>query len=698
MEISQYLSVFMDECREHLQTLNQSLLDLEHNPDDHTILDRIFRAAHTLKGASATMGFVKMANLTHNLEDVLSKLRSKELKVSTDIINVLFDTIDLLETLAQNIGSGQEGDVDVADVLQELKQYADGDSKADEEIKKTGIALEYTDSEIADVEKALTDDPEKKIYHIQVTLADDCVLKGARVYMILRETERLGVVFKGVPSIPDLEAENFDLKFVIVLLSKATAEDIHRGVYNINEVSDVFIDQKKFEEIKALQKDAVVTTETPVAEPPKAEESPQPEIQPSSVSVEEKPDKVEKAPTKAMPEAVERVTNKVVNTSSGSQTVRVDIHKLDELMNLVGELVINRSRLESISTGLNSRELEEIVEQVGRLTLDLRDSVLKARMIPIEAIFSRFPRLVRDLSKELGKEINLEIFGGETELDRTVIDEIGEPMLHIIRNAIDHGVESVEERLKANKPKNGRIVIRAFQEGSNVIISVTDDGRGFNIERVKEKAVQKGLVNKEALEGMNDEQILAFTLMPGFSTAEKITDISGRGVGMDVVKTKVDELGGVITISSKYGEGSSITVKLPLTMMIIQTLLIQLGEEIYAIPSNYIQQIISIDRKEVKMIRTQEVFELHGELTPLIRLQELLDTPNAINTEIDEVDIVILKIGEQIIGCAVDKILPQRDVVIKSLGGYLGSIKGVAGATILGDGRVALILDIRSVA
>ncbi|TCL66565.1 two-component system chemotaxis sensor kinase CheA [Hydrogenispora ethanolica] len=647
MEISQYLSVFMDECQEHLLTLNQSLLELEHNPDSSGILDKIFRAAHTLKGASATMGFNKMADLTHAMEDVLSKLRAKEMSLTADMMNTLFEAVDLLEILTNKIGEGKEEDIEISGVVQELRHFVTADTAVVKVERRQKLQLRYLEAEKEQIAAAM--DQGAKLYHVDVTLADDCLLKGARVFMVLREIEKKGTVIRSIPTVKELEDENFELRFIIGCVSAATAGEIHKAVYNISDVANVEVEEVPLDEIQL---------------------------------------------EKRVQDAADHDKTKI----SSNPTVRVEIRKLDDLMNLVAELVINRSRLESLGSTLRSKELNEVVEQVGRLTLDLRDSVLKARMVPVETVFSRFPRLVRDLSKELGKQIELEIFGGETELDRTVIDEIGDPLVHIIRNAIDHGIEGIEQRRATGKPEQGKITLNAYQEGNNVIITVTDDGRGFDPKRVREKALRLGLVSPEILSEMPDEQILDFTFLPGFSTADKVTDVSGRGVGMDVVKTKVDSLGGLVHIESELGEGSRIVIRLPLTLAIIQTLMVQLGKEIYAIPSSYIDQITSLNRTDIKRVRKQEVFMLRGEVIPLIRLQDVLEIPDAKNSYFDELDVVVLKVGERLIGCVVDGLLRQQDVVIKSLGGFLGAIKGIAGATILGDGRVALILDIRAVA
>jgi two-component system chemotaxis sensor kinase CheA len=677
MDVSKYFSVFMDECHEHLQLLNQGLLELENNPDDSVIF-RIFRSAHTLKGASATMGFNKMAKLTHVMEDLLSKLRSKEQEVNSEIISVLFEAVDTLEILANKIADGKEEDIDISGVTQALNLHILGEvikpaynapnktaaqtehdpdhapqpltaaQKAAAERRTVNLQIRYVDSEREQIAKAVADG--MKIYHVDVSLVENCLLKSARVFMVVKEVEKNGVVVRSNPQMKNLEDEHFDLRFNLGVLSTATAAELTKGIMSIGDVEDVKIEEYTMENLP-IEKRVVQT---------------------------------------------DGLASRLTFTSA--PTVRVDIRKLDDLMNLVGELVISRSRLEVLGVELGSKQLNEVVEQVGRLTLDLQDNVLKARMVPVETVFSRFPRLIRDLSKELGKEIELEIYGGETELDRTLIDEIGDPLVHIIRNSVDHGIETPEERLKANKPMKGKIVLRAYQEGNIVVINVSDDGKGFNVEKVKEKALKLGLVEKEALEQMRNEQIFELTFLPGFSTAEKVTDVSGRGVGMDVVKTKVESLGGMVKINSEYGKGSTLEIHLPLTLAIIQTLMVQLGNEIYAIPSGYVEQIISLTESEVRLVRNQEMFMLRGSIIPLLRLQNILGTPDAKNMELEELDVVVLKIGERLVGCVVDALLRQQDVVIKSLGKYLGTIKGIAGATILGDGRVALIIDIRAVA
>jgi two-component system, chemotaxis family, sensor kinase CheA len=647
MEVSQYLSVFIDESQEHLLTLNQSLLELEHDPDNSMILDKIFRAAHTLKGAAATMGFNKMSNLTHAMEDVLSKLRSKELQLNSEIVNSLFESVDLLEILSNKIGEGIEEDIEITGVVQGLRRFVTGDIVQPQNERRQNLQLRFLEAEKAQIVSAI--EAGSKLYHVHVTLVENCLLKGARVFMVLRDIEKLGTIIRSTPTVKELEDENFGLQFIVGVVSTKSVDDFMKTLTNIMDVEKVFVEEPKLDQM--LIEKRILDT----AEHDKGKVSPQ-------------------------------------------QTVRVEIKKLDDLMNLVAELVISRSRLESLGTTIGSRDLNEVVEQVGRLTLDLRDSVLKARMVPVDTVFSRFPRLVRDLSRELGKEVELEIHGAETELDRTVIDEIGDPLVHVIRNAVDHGIETLEERERNHKSPKGKVVLNAYQEGNNVIITIKDDGKGFDIRKVKEKALKAGLLSVEAINEMRDQDILEVTFLPGFSTADVVTNVSGRGVGMDVVKSKVDSLGGFVSIESVFGEGSLITIRLPLTLAIIQTLMIQLGKEIYAIPSGYVEQIVSLKPNEIRRINKQEVLMLRGEVVPLIRLQDALGTPDAINHQLDDLDVVILKTGDRLTGCIVDSLLRQQDVVIKSLGGYLGSIKGIAGATILGDGKVALILDVRAVA
>lgn len=677
MDTSQYLNVFMDECQEHLQILNQSLLDLEKDPENTELLHSIFRSAHTLKGASATMGFNKMASVTHAMEDVLGLLRKQELQITPEITNLLFDALDLLEALANGITEGREEDIEVAGVLQRLKKYSqqteEKTATPDSRDRRKNLQLRYMPDEKESITNLLENG--SFLYHLDIQLKKDCLLKGARAFMILRELESVGTIVRTIPTAKELEDEEFDLEFIIGLCSKEPIEKIVKLIKRVTDVKDVKSENVKAEEILIERRES---------KPEPVEDFTQEE---SSAETGQKKTNASMKSSSAVP-----VTPNIY------PTVRVDIRKLDTLMNLIAELVINRSQIEQLSSELNNQRLEETVEHLNRLTIDLRDQVLKTRMVSIDQVFSRFPRLVRDLSKGTNKEVELRLSGVDTELDRTVIDEIGDPLVHIIRNCVDHGIEKPEEREAAGKPRTGVVSLDAYQTGNSVIITVADDGKGMNPEKIAESALEKGFLTKDAISDLSDQDKINLIFLPGFSTAKEVSDVSGRGVGMDAVKNKITSLGGVINISTEPGQGTKFIIQLPLTLAIIQTLMIQLGEEVYAIPTSFVDQTISVNSKDIKILRHQEVTLLRGEVIPLLRLQDYLGIQNAKNSNLDELDVVVFKTGEKRVGCVVDSLLRQQDVVIKSLGSFLGEIPGIAGATILGDGRVALILDLRDVA
>ena len=677
MDTSQYLNVFMDECQEHLQILNQSLLDLEKDPENTELLHAIFRSAHTLKGASATMGFNKMANVTHAMEDVLGLLRKQELQITPEITNLLFDALDLLEALANGITEGREEDIEVAGVLQRLKKYSQQSEEKtatpDSNDRRKNLQLRY----MADEKESITNLLEEGsfLYHLDIQLKKDCLLKGARAFMILRELESIGTIVRTIPTAKELEDEEFDLEFIIGLCSKEPIDKIVKLIKRVTDVKDVKSENVKAEEILIERRES---------KPEPVEDLTQQESVAGT------------APKKR--DSTKKSSSVVPVAPNIYPTVRVDIRKLDTLMNLIAELVINRSQIEQLSSELKNQRLEETVEHLNRLTIDLRDQVLKTRMVSIDQVFSRFPRLVRDLAKGTNKEVELQLSGVDTELDRTVIDEIGDPLVHIIRNCVDHGIEMPEEREAAGKPRTGVVSMDAYQTGNSVMITVSDDGKGMNPEKIAESALEKGFLTKDALSDLSDQDKINLIFLPGFSTAKEVSDVSGRGVGMDAVKNKISSLGGVINISTEPGQGTKFTIQLPLTLAIIQTLMIQLGEEVYAIPTSFVDQTISVNSKDIKILRHQEVTLLRGEVIPLLRLQDYLGIQDAKNSNLDELDVVVFKTGEKRVGCIVDSLLRQQDVVIKSLGGFLGEIPGIAGATILGDGRVALILDLRDVA
>jgi two-component system chemotaxis sensor kinase CheA len=660
MEMTQYLSVFMDEVQEHLHTLNSSLLALENDPTNTGLLETIFRAAHTLKGASATMGFNKMSNITHAMEDLLTRIRNGEMAVSSEIVNILFECFDLLDALAQGIASGHEEEIETAGLLTQLRMLASVGKKEvtiTARTAKRDIKPEYNRDEKALIEESIQNG--NILYHVNVKLRDDCLLKGARAFMVLNELEKHGQVVRTWPIVKDLEDENFGNRFIVGVLSVENTESVKNPVVGITDVESVNVEHIDLASLPMVQG-------------------------------EEGAKEISRGTAVIRTGAAPRVVT--------SPTVRVEIKKLDDLMNIVAELVIQRSQLEQLSEELDSKQLNEVLEHFSRLTVDLRDRVLRARMVQVESVFSRFPRLVRDLSKELGKEINLEIIGGDTELDRTVIDHIGDPLMHLIRNAVDHGIESPSDRLQMGKPQAGRLTLRAYQESNTVVIEIEDDGRGFNYERLRQKAVEGGFVSEEESRLYTDEELTELVFIPGLSTAQAVTDISGRGVGMDVVKNVIEGLGGVISIKSQYGAGTLVQVRLPLTLAIIQTMLVRAGSETYAIPTSYIEQTISIGSREIQNFRGQEVVNVRGDILPLLWLSRLVESPEPPVSESNELDAIIIKIGEHRVLLVVDQLVRQQDIVIRPLGGYLGRIQGIAGGTVLGDGQIALVLDMRVVA
>lgn len=673
MDTSQYMSMFIEESLDNLQTLNESLLELEQNPEDIDKVNEIFRVAHTIKGMAATMGFNDLAELTHKMEDVLSEFREGELKVSQDVVTVLFDCLDTLEKMVDIVQEGSDEKVDIEGIMAKLADIKENGNKKPEEkneesaatnateVKVSGsnlIGLELNEYDISVIKQA--EEKEFNAIEIKVTLSENTLLKSARAFLIVKDLEDHGEILKSVPSTQDIENEEFDLELKFVLLTKNTVDEILSLVNGISEVSKVEAALVELEEAEVAPKEAEVKEEKKEAAP---------------------------APKKEEAKAVAKKQQHKKEMKKAHQSVRVDLERIDNLMNMVSELVIYRTRLEQIVTAHKSQELNETLEQVGRTTSDLQDLVMKIRMLPLDTVFNRFPRMIRDVSVELNKEINFVIEGAETELDRTVIDEIGEPLIHLLRNAADHGIESKEERIAAGKSPVGTIKLIAYQEGTKALIKVTDDGAGINVEKVKAKAEQKGINT----EGLSDADIKNLIFAQGFSTNEVVTDLSGRGVGMDVVKTKISALGGTVDVISEEGKGSTFVIKLPLTLQIIQALLVKVGEETLAISLGFIDRVIDYKEENIKKSNGKEVIVYREDVIPLVRLNESLDIESS---KTDKKFVIIVNVGDKTIGLLVDALCGQQEIVIKPLGKTLKGLDQYIGATILGNGLVTLILDI----
>jgi two-component system chemotaxis sensor kinase CheA len=666
MDTSQYLSMFLEESMDNLQTLNESLLQLEQDPNDIDKLNEIFRVAHTIKGMAATMGFSVMAELTHKMEDVLTKFRNGELKVTQKVVTVLFQCLDTLETMVNNISEGSEEQVAIDHIIKSLEGISSGEEQ--ETVNEAMVESKEIVNETASSLKIDLNEYDMNIikqasykgynaYEIKIQLSENTLLKSARAFLIFKSLEETGEIIKSVPAAEDLESENFEFQIGLIYLTNKSSEDIKENIQSISEVDSVSI---------MVLSEGEVEDHTPKV----AAKS---EVKAAAVQVKE---------------PASRETQKETTThKKAHQSVRVDLERLDKFMNMVSELVIHRTRLEQISSNMRVTELNETLEQVARTTSDLQDLVMKIRMMPLDVVFARFPRMVRDLSVELNKEIELMVQGQDTELDRTVIDEIGEPLIHLIRNAADHGIESKEDRIASGKDPVGKIKLVAYQEGTKAVIKVEDDGHGLDVRKIKAKAERIGI----STEGMSDSDIRNLIFVQGFSTNEKVTDISGRGVGMDVVKTKISALGGTVDVISEIGKGTSFIIRLPLTLQIIQALLVKVGTETMAISLGYIDRVIDYKDDLVKKTNNKEVIIYSGNVIPLIRVNKKLGLESS---ESSKNYIVIVKVGEKVVGLLVDSLFGQKEIVIKPLGKTLQGLKEYIGATILGDGLVTLILDV----
>ncbi|GEK30944.1 chemotaxis protein CheA [Kurthia zopfii] len=670
MDTNQYLEVFIDESNEHLQSCSESLLLLEQNPEDLAIVNDIFRNAHTLKGMSATMGFEDIANLTHKMENVLDAIRNNQLAVSSDLLDVVFESVDHLEEMVLDISSGGDGKKDVTATVEKLKKLENG-----EPIGEAEVAVTPAESTSTATSKLVFDDFEKTVleqsveqgfqsYEINISLRDDCLLKAARVYMVFEILEKLGEVIKSSPTVEKLEEEQFDTDFSVAFVTQEPANDLMQKLMKVSEVELVNVQPISISKVSV---EAVVEQEEVVEATP--------------------------APAPAPKKVVETKAPQKNNAHNASKTIRVNIDRLDILMNLFEELVIDRGRLQSISSELNHNELNDTVERMTRVSGDLQNIILNMRMVPVETVFNRFPKMVRQLSRDLKKKINLEIIGAETELDRTVIDEIGDPLVHLIRNALDHGVESPAERLAAGKSEEGSVELRAYHSGNHVFIEIEDDGAGINRDKVLAKAIAKGVVTEEASLSLTNNQINELILASGFSTADVISDVSGRGVGLDVVKSTIEALGGNISIESEYGKGSLFSIQLPLTLSIISVMLVEIEKEVYAIPLSSIIETSIIKRSDILNAHNQKVIDFRGKVVPLVFLDETFEVP-ASDIEKDEfLSVVLVRKGDKMAGLVVDSFIGQQEIVLKSLGNYLTNVFAISGATILGNGQVALIID-----
>lgn len=688
MDVSQYLEIFIDETSEHIQSLSDCIMTLEKEPENKDTINEIFRAAHSLKGMAGTMGFKRMQHLTHDMENVFQEVRSEKVKVTSEMIDILFRCLDAIEGYLETIKSTSdegteeneaiiaalnrflEGGDSEAPKPAEPKQESAGEEQAGGETGKKFLEVQFSDKDKDALRAA--EATGAKLYGMTVSVHKDCLLKAARAFLVFKSVEEFGQIVVYNPSSQDIEDERFELDFNIFVSSDVELDKLLKAVESVSEISGAVGEQVKCADLFG--------------------DAPAPGNAPAPTDGAPTPDTAVKdnkqAPAKA----------KTASKPVANRTVRVDIEKLDALMNQVSELIIAKNSLVSISSqegnNFQSQTFHEQIEYLERITTSLHESVMKVRMVPIESVVNKFPRMIRDLSRKLNKKMELYMTGEDTELDRTVVDQIGDPLQHLLRNSADHGLESGELRKERGKPETGSINLNAFQEGNNVIIEVSDDGNGIDTESIRRKAIERGLVTPEQAERLSQKEIIDFLFMPSFSMAKQITDISGRGVGLDVVKSNIEALGGDVEVKSVLGEGTKFTVRLPLTLAIIQALMVEIRDEKYAIALGSIETIEDIPIEEIRHVEAREVINLRGVVFPMIRLDRILDIEPQEDPE--SLTVVVVKKGDRLAGLVVDNLIGQLEIVIKSLGKYINNSKIISGATILGDGEVALILDVNT--
>lgn len=664
-DMQEIMEDFLIEAFEMVEQLDQDLVELENNPEDLDLLNRIFRVAHTIKGSSSFLNFDVLTHLTHNMEDVLNKARRGELKITPDIMDVILESIDLMKALLNVIrdnGTDADSGIDVSDCVRKLQAISKGTSPGEEAAAAPAAATDAP----ATPEPAPT------------PAAEEATPAAA---------EASPVEASSVQDEPELDYANMSPEEIEAeierLLAKRQAEDKKRR------------EEKRKEEAQAgaSAPSEAKPAETPAAAAPKPSETPTPA--PAADS--------KKAPPKPAAKGAQKSadTGQKAPSVAVEPTVRVDVKRLDHLMNLIGELVLGKNRLIRIYGDVEERydgekfleELNQVVSSISTVTTDLQLAVMKTRMLPVGKVFSKFPRMVRDLSRELGKNIELIISGEETELDKSIVEEIGDPLIHIIRNSCDHGIETPDVRKANGKSETGKVELRAYNEGNHIVIEIKDDGKGLDADMLKSKAIEKGIINERDADSMSDKEAFAIIFRPGFSTAASITNVSGRGVGMDVVKTNVEKLNGIIEIDSEKDVGTTQKLKIPLTLAIMQALLVGVQEEYYAIPLSSVLETVRVSQEEIYTVDGKSVLRLRNEVLSLVRLADIFKVDSVLES-LNEVYVVIIGLAEQKIGVIVDYLIGQEEVVIKSLGYYLKGTEGIAGATVRGDGKITLIADV----
>lgn len=670
---SVYRTLFFEETDDHLQQLNDHVLELESNPQDTALLNDIFRSAHTLKGMAATMGYEVMTQLTHKMENIFELFKTETLPVTSDSISLIFKCLDRLSELVEDLREDKELQPEqISDLLLELDQVEQQSSQqldqpiseaTADQVVDTQLTIGFNHLDSSDlfvIEQATAN--EHHAFSIAIRLEKDSMLKGPRAFLIMEKLEQSGDILHTEPSVEDLEEGRFDSDFTLIYLTQNDLAEVQRNIASNNEIEEF--------QVEPFQASSLQVEEEPESSPAKA------------------------APTKEAPakEAKKKPAKETTShhSMSTNQSIRVDLSRLDSFLDLVSELVVYRNQLEDVSHRENIEAIKDPLEQVSHLTSELQDLVLRIRMQQVNVVFSRFPRMVRDLSNELEKEMDLVIIGEETELDKTVVSELSEPLVHLLRNSVDHGIEMPEDREALGKPRKGTIRLAAYQEGNQVIITLEDDGKGLDPNMIKASAERKGL----STEGLTDEEIQKLIFHPGFSTADQVTNISGRGVGMDAVQSKITDLGGSIELYSRPNVGTRFTIKLPLTLSIIQALMVRVGTETFAIPLDLVERVVIIQEDEVIQTVSKEVYRFQEELIPIIRTDQLLGIEG---NDLEKKFAIIVNSEQQFYGLIADELIGQQEIVIKKIDPLLQQLNRYQGATILGNGSIALILDVNAI-
>jgi two-component system chemotaxis sensor kinase CheA len=665
---SEELKVFLEETDDILQTLDEDIIKLEKEDQKDEIIQRVFRAAHTLKGSSGMIGHIRMAEVTHAMENLLDKLRYKKITLDSHIVDLLLDSLDILKILRTEINQEEDSDIDISSIVIKINAVIENQNHqnkpANDNIINTNkntdnneINIDIDENTLAEIRTAI----ENKMnpVSIKVTFNRESIWKAVRCFQILNELSDMGKTVFSKPSSQEIEAENVNDELFIILCTDSEKDDIQNTMEKIEDVDRVEI--------------AIINQYQNL-------------IQEENVEKNKIPD------------------TPVIDKSEALKSVRVDVKLLDKLMNMVEELVIDRSRISQVGRELESRyqsdllviDLQETSNHIVKVINELYQDIMKVRMLPISIVFNKFPRLVRDLSQKQQKDINFTIAGADTELDRNIIEQIRDPLIHLLRNAIDHGVESKEERKVLNKPETAEILLSAKQEEGHILIVLEDDGKGIDAEKIKASAIKKGIISPESANTISNDEILDLIFAPGFSTADKITEISGRGVGLDIVRNNIEKLNGTVHLSTQKNKGTTFTIKLPLTVAIFRGLMISLADSIFIIPMSSVIETKKIQPGDISTILGENVMRLRDQVIPIIPVEKLLKE-QIDNTGNKGNYIVVVKSGERLAGIIVEHLLEQQEFVIKPLGGLLGELKGIAGASILGNGHTALILDIPTI-